>query len=166
MQFVLPTGTVLHVRPIRPEDSASLAAGYARLSRETIRRRFLVPKPRLSSSELRYLTEVDGHDHVALVATDADGDVVAVARCIRLPERPDTAEMAVTVADPLQGQGLGTFLAQRLAEAAAAEGIERVVATTLDENEPAQRLLRTISDHLASDHAAGGVRELVGVLAA
>ena len=35
---------------------------------ETIHRRFLGAKPRFSARELRYLTEVDGVDHIALVA--------------------------------------------------------------------------------------------------
>ena len=33
-----------------------------------MQRRFLTPKRSFSRAELRYLTEVDGRDHVALVA--------------------------------------------------------------------------------------------------
>ena len=55
------------------------------LSEQSIQRRFLGPKPSLSASELRYLTEVDGHDHYAIVAIPDDGDdrIVAVARFVR-----------------------------------------------------------------------------------
>jgi acetyltransferase len=112
VHHVLPDGSAYALRPIRPDDKARLATGLGRLSAESVYRRFLAPKPRLSAAELRYLTEVDGHDHAALVAVPAgvpvaDAPVVAVGRWVRLRDRPDRAEIAVVVGDPLQGQGLG-----------------------------------------------------------
>jgi hypothetical protein len=62
----LPDGTRVAIRPIEPGDKARLAEGLRRLSQETIRRRFLAAKPRFTSAELRYLTEIDGVDHIAL----------------------------------------------------------------------------------------------------
>ena len=56
------------IRPIRPGDAPLLAAAHASLSPETVRLRYLAPKPRLTAGELRYLTEVDGIDHVAFIA--------------------------------------------------------------------------------------------------
>jgi acetyltransferase len=160
---------VFQIRPIRPDDKARLAAGLRRLSEETIRRRFFAAKPRFSSAELRYLTEVDGHDHIALVAVlESDpGTLIGVARCIRLPEAPDTAEMAIVVADPFQRQGVGRELALELADAARAQGIRRFAATMLGENRAAQRLMRTISQRLEEGPiVAGGVREIRVELAA
>ena len=83
-----------------------------------------MPKARFTKAELRYLTEVDGHDHVALVAESErwPGTIVAVARYVRLDDDPDTAEAAIVVADMLQGLGLGTLLAERLAAAATVHG--------------------------------------------
>src|SRR3954447_10799365 len=123
----LEDGTELLVRPIRPTDKARLAAGLTRLSETSRQKRFLGPKPKLTQSELRYLTEVDGHDHYAVVATDpADGDIVAVARWVRLKTDPESAEAAVVVCDALQGKGLGRTLARMLADAAVAEGVRRI----------------------------------------
>jgi RimJ/RimL family protein N-acetyltransferase len=161
----LPDGTRVAIRPIEPGDKARLAEGLRRLSQETIRRRFLAAKPRFTSAELRYLTEIDGVDHIALVATDGD-DLVAVARCVRLPDRPDTAEMAIVVGDPYQGRGLGRALATALADAAVAAGIRHFAATMLADNEPARRLMRTIARGLTEQRASGGVRELLLDLAA
>ena len=81
----LPDGTQILIRPIEATDKLRLSVALSRLSRETIRSRFLAAKPRLSAAELRYLTEVDGHDHIALVATLADDpeSIVAVARSSR-----------------------------------------------------------------------------------
>jgi GNAT superfamily N-acetyltransferase len=165
VQHVLRNGLRVHIRPIRPSDKGALALGLTRLSEASRYRRFLSPKPRFSSAELRYLTEVDGHDHVALVAVLADDPAVIVAsgRWVRDAAEPQTAEVAVVVADALQGQGLGTALGRELAGAARAHGIARFSAVMLPENTPALRLFRSISDHL--DHrVSGGVRELVAVL--
>src|SRR4051812_50162136 len=68
MVLDLPNGRRTRIRPIAPDDKALLQDGLQRLSPESVRRRFLGPKARLSAAELRYLTEVDGRDHIALVA--------------------------------------------------------------------------------------------------
>jgi RimJ/RimL family protein N-acetyltransferase len=166
--FTLADGTRVAIRAIEPGDKARLADGLRRLSDETIHRRFLAAKPRFSSTELRYLTEVDGRDHIALVAVLADDPdaLVAVARCVRLPDRPGTAEMAVVVGDAFQGLGLGRRMAQALADEARAAGVLRFAATMLGENVAAQRVMRTITRRLEGAWAGGGVRELVGDLAA
>jgi RimJ/RimL family protein N-acetyltransferase len=154
-------------RHIRPDDKGRLAAGLARLSPETRQRRFLMPKPRFSSSELRYLTEIDGFDHVAIVAVSAeDPDVFyGVARFVRLREDPTTAEAAIVVGDPLQGKGLGRELGRRLADEARGRGVQRFTASMLSENKAAQALFRSISARL-EERTAAGVREVVADLAA
>jgi len=153
---------VFVIRPIRPDDKERLALALSRLSRETIRRRFLAAKPRLSASELRYLTEVDGVRHIALVAVleDDPETIVAVARCVRFADAPDTAEMAIVVGDAYQGRGLGRALAVALADAARAVGVERFAATMLADNRAAQRLMRTIARRLEERPAPGGLREV------
>jgi RimJ/RimL family protein N-acetyltransferase len=168
MWTTLKNGTAVEIRSIRADDKARLAAGHARLSRETQRRRYLSAKPRLTARDLRYLTEVDGHDHVALVAVLAEHPeiIVAVGRFVRLAGDPEAAEFAIVVGDPLQGQGLGGTLAELLAERAAAEGVTRFTATMETDNEPAQHLIHRISNHLAYDHHTGGLREIVADLAA
>jgi RimJ/RimL family protein N-acetyltransferase len=163
----LPDGTRVILRPIEAADKPRLSDALGRLSQETIRRRFLAAKPRFSASELRYLTEVDGHNHLALAAFLAeDPDTIAgVARCIRLDE-PETAEFAIVVGDPFQGRGLGSLLARELAGAARAAGIRRFAATMLGDNDAVRRLMRTISAHLELDRIDRGVREVVINIAA
>jgi len=45
MLHELPDGTRVRIRPVEPGDKARLAAALARLSSESIRRRFLTAKP-------------------------------------------------------------------------------------------------------------------------
>jgi len=166
--YTLPSGSRVLVRPIAADDKDKLARGLRQLSDESIRKRFLASKPRFTSAELRYLTEVDGFNHIALVAVleDDPDQLVAVARCVRLPDRPATAEMAIVVGDPWQNQGLGRAMATALADAALAVGIRRFAATMLGDNEPARRLMRTFARRLEEGRVSGGVREVLVELAA
>jgi acetyltransferase len=169
MEVRLRDGSAVLVRPIRPEDKALLVAGHRRLSEETVRRRFLTAKPRLTSAELRYLTEVDGDDHVALVAVPVDHPdaIVAVGRFVRDRDDPEIAEFAIVVGDHYQRRGLGTALGRLLAAEAEAHGLKRFTATTLSDNVAVRRLIETISERLVFDRTGGGgVREVVLELAA
>ncbi|HWB74947.1 MAG TPA: hypothetical protein VG755_08320, partial [Nannocystaceae bacterium] len=87
----LGDGTRVRLRPLRPDDKSKIVEGFTRLSPESQYLRFFTSKPRLTDSELRYLTEIDGIDHFAigcgLIAADgSEGDGVAVARFVRLPD--------------------------------------------------------------------------------
>jgi RimJ/RimL family protein N-acetyltransferase len=165
MPLRLSDGTPIELRPIRPDDKKGLAAGYAHLSERSRLRRFLGPKPRLTASDLRYLTEVDGVNHYAVVAMSGRL-IVGVARWVRLVDHPDEAEVAVVVGDPLQGKGLGKILARNLADTAGAHGIRRVRASILSDNPPAMALMALIAGRLTDGGHHGGVHEVVGELAA
>jgi RimJ/RimL family protein N-acetyltransferase len=167
VHYDLPDGTRVAIRPIEPGDKARLEDGLRSLSEDTIRKRFLAAKPRLSAAELRYLTEVDGVRHVALVAVLADDPdtLVAVARYVALPDSEDTAELAVVVGDPFQGQGLGRRMTELLADEARERGIRRFAATMLADNRAALRLMSTFARRLErSGH--GPVRDYVADLVA
>jgi RimJ/RimL family protein N-acetyltransferase len=128
-----------------------------RFSDESMRRRFMGPKPRLTTTELRYLTEVDGDWHAALVAVPLDdlNAIVGVARFVRQPAEPQTAEAAIIVADDMQGRGLGKRLAHELADAARERGVRRFEASMLSDNKAALALMRTLSDRLDSHYEDG-----------
>jgi len=135
----------LYLRPLEPTDRAGLAALFARLSAESRRRRFLGPKPSLSARELTYLATVDHRAHEALVAVDSsDESIAGVARYAAHPDRPAAADAALVVADALQRQGIGTWLAARLIQRARENGFEVLTATTLWDNRPARTLLRRL----------------------
>lgn len=149
-RHVLADGSRVSIRPIAPSDKQELQDGLHRLSDATIQRRFLVPKVRFTRAELAYLTEVDGHDHAALVAESErwPGMIVAVARYVRLNGDPDTAEAAIVVGDEMQGLGLGRLLADRLADVAIDNGVRNFTATMLGENRAAHRLMDILDERL------------------
>ena len=160
---MLKDQTPLAIRPIRASDKDALERSFLALSDETRHQRFLAPKLRLSRSELRYLTEVDGHDHIAYVALQR-GVLVAVGRVVKTA--PDTADIAILVWDEWQGLGLGSWLAKRLADAAAAEGVTRIAGTMLADNRPALKIMKAVSTDFVYDDLSHGVREVVTRLAA
>jgi GNAT superfamily N-acetyltransferase len=165
----LPDGAPVSIRPIRADDKRLLADGLRRLSDESVHRRFLTPKRSFSKGELRYLTEIDAVDHVALIAVDptAEGDgLVAVGRFVRLAEDPEAAEIAIVVGDDWHGRGVGSLLGGHLAHAARNRGIKRFTATMAAGNKPAHRLMAKLTSNLEQRHAGGGVDELVLDLAA
>ena len=137
----------LVIRPISPDDKEGLSEKFDRLSEESRYRRFLSPHDRLSAAELRYFTEVDHHDHEALVAVDPRTRAgVGIARYIRWTEDPQSAELAVAVLDDWQGKRVGTRLASALAERAREEGINVFTAFVLAENYAMLSLARELGD--------------------
>jgi GNAT superfamily N-acetyltransferase len=165
MLHVLDDGTRLRLRFIEPGDKALLAEGLRQLSPRSRRERFLAPKSALSPAELRYLTEVDGHDHVAIVAVleDDPATLAGVARYVRDPERPAEADVAFVVADRLQGRGLGHALGVALADVARGYGVRRFTASLLGTNLAAQRLFASIARRASAEYQAG-ITDLVAEL--
>lgn len=156
----LHDGREVQIGRLTPRDAPLLAHAFERLSEESRRLRFLGPKPTLSASELRYLTQVDGHNHEALGAIDpATGKGVAIARFIRDRDDPERAEVAVTVADDWQGQGLGKIMLNRLTDRARKEGVSRFTALVSTENRNMQNLLRGIEAPARVHHVGGGIAE-------
>ena len=162
----LADSTPIYIRPIRPDDKALLVAGLEQLSEASRYQRFLGPKHRFTEGELRYLTEIDGIDHVAYVALrgDAPKELIAVARLVRSVEHPLAAEIAVTVCDAWQRRGIGMLLGDHLAMAARDRGIRYLTATMAADNDAAHRLFNHVSTQLRACHD-GPVDELWADLA-
>jgi RimJ/RimL family protein N-acetyltransferase len=146
---VLRDGSRVLIRPVRRTDAPLLADGFTRLSATSRWMRFLTAKRELSPAELKYLTDLDHHDHEALGALDhGDGRGVGIARYIRHAGDPDAADIAVTIVDDWQGRGLGTELLARLSDRAVEEGIRRFTALVAAENVAIAPLLRNMGARL------------------
>jgi GNAT superfamily N-acetyltransferase len=133
---LLRDGSEVLIRPVRPDDKPLFAAGWSRLSDESVTRRFLAARDTLSVDELAYFTEIDHVDHEAIGALDAvTREGVGVARYVRDLERPHVAEAAVTVVDAWQGRGLGGKLLRRLCARATENRVRVFCASLFAENE-------------------------------
>jgi RimJ/RimL family protein N-acetyltransferase len=151
------------IRPIRGDDHGRLRDSHDRLSPESRYRRFLSSKPQLTVADTRYLVEIDGCDHYALVATlpGVEGaPIVAVARFIRFPDDREVAEMAIVVGDDHQRRGVGTELVNRLARAAVERGVRRFRATMLTDNLGIRRLLEDLAVGPVAYRRLGGLAEM------
>lgn len=148
----LGDGTPLVLRPITPDDKRLLADGFARLSPESRHARFFVTQSELSSPMLAYLTEIDYDDHFAWVALAGDDQAAAgVARYIRLRDRREAAEAAVTVADDFQHRGIGSMLLEALTIVALDHGINVFVGHVLIENQGMRAILEHVGARLEFD---------------
>jgi acetyltransferase len=150
------------IRQIRPDDGPRLRTGYRALSPESQYQRFLALKPALTDSEVRYLVDVDGVNHYALVATTTSSPdwIIGVARFVRAADDPEAAEFALVIGDPYQGEGLGSELLERLADAAIERGISRFRATALADNVAVHKLVRRLAGRLAHERHFGPVDEI------
>jgi RimJ/RimL family protein N-acetyltransferase len=151
------------IRPIGVDDHDRLRDHHERLSPESRYRRFLAAKPQLTSADARYLVEIDGCDHYALVATlpDAAGEpIVGVARFVRLPANREVAEVAIVVNDAYQRQGMGAELVSRLAQEAVARGVRRFRATMLADNLGVHRLFEGLAAGPIEHLRLGGLSEM------
>lgn len=169
----LKDGPAAVVRPIASSDQEGLKASFEQLGADSRYRRFLRAKASLNDRALVYLTEVDHHDHEALVAEQsATGEILGVARFVRSERDSSVAEVGIAVVDHAQRQGLGRVLLDRLASRAREEGVARFTGVTLVGNAAILALFRelgpTVATHVGSgtakldvnlttDHAVGGL---------
>ena len=125
------------IRPIRPDDRERIVRAIEYTSARTYSRRFHQVVHRFTDQELTYLTEVDGNDHVALVATERrrPDRLVAIARFARDRANPREAEFAITVHDPYQRRGIGRGMLTLLRRAAIEHGITELRAFVETDNE-------------------------------
>jgi GNAT superfamily N-acetyltransferase len=151
---LLPDGTPVVIRPLLYSDRSELARGFALLSPEARRRRFLVETEELSPSDLEYLTNLDFHHHrawAAFLPSEPDIPGVGVARWVRDRANPAVAEAAVTVLDDYQARGIGTLLLEVLAEDAAAHGIRTLAAYVWWDNDVILEPLRAMGARITGD---------------
>jgi RimJ/RimL family protein N-acetyltransferase len=162
-ELVLKDGTVVHIRPIRPDDAPRLQELHSRLSLQTAYQRFFTIVKRLTSDWAQILATVDYQRRLALVVEPSGGaELIAVGRYDALDEK-DTVEIAFVVQDAWQNRGLGTILFDEILRAAAARSYRRFRAYVLADN---RRMLDLITrfTRVESRKTEQSVTELVFTL--
>lgn len=101
---------------VGPECKTCFSNGFYKLSGSSVYSRFNTSLKKLSKSYLKYLTEIDNQNHLALGAgycidcTEDLNNGMGVARYIKKDKYSNCAEFAITVLDSYQNMGLGTIL--------------------------------------------------------
>jgi acetyltransferase len=149
----LKNGTAISIRPIRPEDEPLLRQFHETLSETSVYGRYLQPLglgARVAHERLRRVCLGDYDREIALVAQSraADGppQIVGVGRLSKVCGAGDenTGRFALLISDAVQKQGLGTELLRQLVEVARAEGLTRLSASTLPDNNGIQATCRKL----------------------
>ena len=161
----LKDGTVLTLRPIRPEDEPLMVKFHSTLSEETVLYRYFgLPKleQRVAHERLTRICFNDYDREIALVAvrqnpeTKAD-EIIGVGRLIKI-HGTNEAEFAIVISDLFQGHGLGTHLLQLLVGIGRQEKIGRITALILPENYVMQRVFRKVGFEVTYDRLNEAMR--------
>jgi acetyl coenzyme A synthetase (ADP forming)-like protein len=151
---ILRDGSTLRLRPPTTEDVDALIEFFAQLSARSRYLRFHGARS-VDHQVVASFVEPDWVTNGALVGR-YEGTIVALANYSRLRD-PAAAEVAFAVADDFQGRGVGTRLLERLAERAAAVGIEHFVAEVLADNSAMLAVFRDAGFDITRSLAAGEV---------
>jgi GNAT superfamily N-acetyltransferase len=155
-ELELRDGERIGVRPIRLGDGEQLAGLHARLSKDSIYRRYFGFKPALSPAEILRFTGIAEEWRFALVGVRSTGQLAGVARYEGQAGRTD-AEIALIVDDALHHLGLGSRLLQRLVDVAVMSGMTSLTAVVLGSNMPMLHLLQGLSVPSTSARDSGDI---------
>lgn len=134
--FTLRNGQEALLRPIRPEDEPMEAEMFSKFSEETQYFRFFEYIPQVTHTMLVRYTQIDYDREMAIIAElEEDGRKVmaGVVRIVADITR-NSAEFAIVIADPWQGQGLGNRLTDYILQIAAEMKVKSIYANILKTN--------------------------------
>ncbi len=161
-EWPLASGLLVRFRQVRPEDEPLVSEAIRTASRETLLHRFFSPIRSVARDQLREMLDIDPAKQtciVGLIATPDNPRLICGARYVRLPQ-PQTAEIALTVHDDFQHQGLGTFLLQLLARVATADGIRWFEAYVMNSNQKMLGLFAKLAPNLVRARYPGDIAHL------
>ena len=142
---VLRNGTPVTIRVMRPDDKDRLVAAFAKLDPQSVYVRFFSFRKELPEKALNRIEQIDFVRLLGLVATVGSGDdeVVIGSSTYVADVAADgvrAAEVAFTVEEDYQGQGLAGRLFEAAAAIARRHGIGRFTADVLSDNAPMLRV--------------------------
>ncbi len=142
-EFTMKNGQKAMLRPIRPEDEPLEAAMFKQLSKQSIYFRFFGYIPRVDHKMLIRFTQIDYDREMAIIAEIEEDGIKKMVGVVRFVSDAwnESAEYAIVVADPWQGQGLGSAMTDFILEIAKERGIGKVYAEVLSENDVMSQML-------------------------
>lgn len=153
-------GGLVHMRPVRDTDRDGLLALNARVSEDSIYRRFFTVSRHAADVYVDQLLSPPGVEHQALVAIIGD-EIVGVAAFERLTL--NSAEMALLIDDRYHTEGIGTLLIEHLASIAREYGIMRFIADVQSDNVAMLRLVHNLGFAATAEPEYGTIRLTFGL---
>ncbi len=150
-------GQKVHIRPAKPIDDRQIQEHYYTLPKEDVLTRFFGQKNVFARAETEPRSHIDYINDLTLVAVAGDvdfGRIVAVAESIKLVNK-NMAEVAFSVSEDFQGNGLGTLFLKKLASAARENNIAGLVAYTVPSNKAMINLFKTLPYKVTILHEDG-----------
>lgn len=143
----LANGRDVLIRPIRPDDAATLRAGFELLKPDEVRQRFLYSMKELSPEAARRLSRPDPRTEFALVVAEplppGEALVGGVARAAMITGTRD-AEFAILVSHYISGMGLGRHLMRRLVRWARGKKLAKLHGDVLESNHAMLSLVQSL----------------------
>ncbi len=149
----LKNGSVVTLRPIRPEDEPNVEAFHKELSEHSVRLRYFAFKSleeRIAHERLVRICANDFDFQIALIAEDSNRQIMGIARLTKVGDGK-TADLKMLIGDAFHGQGLGITLIQEMLAIAQKEGIEHITANMLSENTGMLHILQKLGFSLTQD---------------
>ena len=155
---VLPDGTCVLMRPLKPDDAALYPDFVANMTLEDSRLRFFAAIRELSDERIAELTRLDYARAMAFIAIDeATRRMLGVVR-LHLDDDRRGGEFAVIVRSALKSHGLGWLMMRRMIDYAGAIGLARVHGQVLAENTTMLRMCAEFGFLIADDPTAKGIK--------
>ena len=157
-------GSRFTIRPIRPEDEPLMVEFHHTLSDRTVYLRYFASlslPARIAHERLLRICFGDYEREMVLIAERHDPGagkpgIVGVGRLNKLRGRNE-AEVAVLVADELQGRGLGSELLRRIVQVARDEKVGKLCSEMLHDNVAMQMISKKLGFQLRKYHDAGSI---------
>lgn len=160
----LHNGERIEIRAATPQDRDGLLAAVNRTGSESLYRRFFAVRRHFSETEESFFLNIDFVSHVALVAlAEENGKQSIVAGGRYVVSEPGKAEVAFTVIDKYQGQGLGSALLRHLAVIARQAGLRELVAYVLPDNRAMLKVFEKSGLKYSARREAGSVHVTLGL---
>ncbi|GAA2045117.1 bifunctional GNAT family N-acetyltransferase/acetate--CoA ligase family protein [Streptomyces cheonanensis] len=132
---LLSDGTTVWLRPPGPGDRDAIARMYAAMSPADLRRRFFAFSRRAGHEAADRMTAPPRPGYHGILAGSAE-EVVGAAEYDLVDAAGATAEIGLAVADGWHHRGIGTLMIEHLVDAARREGVSRLTAEALADNQP------------------------------
>lgn len=155
---MLPDGSRVLTRVLRPQDARYYPEFIAHLTLEDLRLRFFAAIKELSNERISELTRLDYARAMAFIAIDERADVMLGIVRLHLDADGQGGEYAVIVRSALKGHGLGWLLMQRMIAYARMIGLKTVHGQVLAENTTMLRMCGDLGFAIEDDPSAKEIK--------